>query len=88
MYEAVESVEYRDRPGTPPVERILGSFAEESDAVEIARAAYEAFRGSGSQDYAWWVVRQAGARLARWIVDSRSGKEYVLDIRTGQLVEV
>jgi hypothetical protein len=34
------------------------------------------------------VVRQPGARLAQFISDSRSAKEFVLDLSTGQLIEV
>jgi predicted nicotinamide N-methyase len=43
---------------------------------------------SGREDYAWWIVRQPGARLARWIADNHTGKEYVLDLTSGELVEV
>jgi hypothetical protein len=34
------------------------------------------------------VVRKKGATLAEFIADSKSAKEFVLDIRSGQLVEV
>ena len=88
MFEAVESVEFRDRPGTSPVERLIGVFEVEREAVEAARAARDAFVAGGSLDYGWWVVRHEGARLARWIADSRSAKEFALDLRSGQLVEV
>ena len=88
MFEAVEFVERKDTPGAPVEERILGQFETEGDAVIEARAAREAFLLVGSDDYAWWTVRQRGARLARWIADSRSDKEFVLDLRSGQLVEV
>jgi hypothetical protein len=33
-------------------------------------------------------VRSPGARLARWIADSQSDREFALDLTTGQLVEV
>jgi hypothetical protein len=42
----------------------------------------------GSTDYAWWIVRKSGATIAEYIADSKSNKEFVLDITSGQLVEV
>jgi hypothetical protein len=36
----------------------------------------------------WWVVRVPGERLAQFIADSKSDKEFILDLATGQLVEV
>lgn len=86
MFEAIEFVDYKSRPTAPPVERLIGEFENEADAVEAARQAREAF--DQPDDYAWWVVRQSGARLSRWIADSRSDKEYVLDLTSGELVEV
>jgi hypothetical protein len=47
-----------------------------------------AFAGTASKAYAWWVVRQQGAQLAHFIADSKSDKEFVLDLTSGQLVEV
>jgi hypothetical protein len=88
MFEAVEFVEFKDEPGSPVHERQLGTFPNEGDAVSAARGAKKVFSDSSVEDYAWWIVRQPGARLARWIADSRSGKEYVLDLTSGQLVEV
>ncbi len=43
---------------------------------------------AGRDGYAWWVVREQGARLANWISDSRSDKEFALDLTSGELVEV
>lgn len=86
MFEAVEFVEVDHQP--EPSQRLLGEFGEEMDAVAIARSARDAFRETGSNDYAWWVVRKSGARLAQFIADSKSDKEFVLDLTTGQLVEV
>jgi hypothetical protein len=91
MFEAVEFVEVEETPGRPnpqPVERHLGSFADEQEAVAEARRAKTAFHEAGKQEYAWWVVRQEGAQLANWIADSANAKEFVLDLRTGQLIEV
>ena len=87
MFEAVEYVEARDRPGEPVTERHLGEFSEQASACETARAALGDFLATGSSDYAWWIVRQRGARMASWIADSRSQKEFVLDLSSGQLVE-
>lgn len=86
MFEAVEFIDRKAHPTAPPEERVLGTYAEEADAVAVARAARAAFEQS--EDYAWWLVRQSGARLARWIADSRSVKEFVLDLRSGELIEV
>lgn len=46
------------------------------------------FLESGSTDYAWWIVREQGASLANFIVDSKSRKEFVVDLRSGTLTEV
>ena len=86
MFEAVEFIEYRDEP--EPKENHLGEFQNEMHAVEVARAARSKFMETGSDDYAWWVVRKPGARLAQFIADSKSDKEFVLDLTSGQLVEV
>lgn len=86
MFEAVQFVELRGR--VAPRGTILGEFDEETAAVESAREAREAFLTIGSDDYAWWIVREKGASLASFISDSTSGKEFVLDLRTGELVEV
>lgn len=85
-YEAVENIELRDQPGEP-VERILGTVESEDDAIAIAREARSQFIDQGSHDYAWWIVRERRMTLARWIADSTSSKEFVLDLRSGVLVE-
>lgn len=88
MFEAVQHMDLRDRPGAPVEVTNLGTFAIEDEALGVARQARDRFVASNRDDYAWWVVRQEGARLARWIADSRSEKEFVLDLRSGQLVEI
>ena len=86
MFEAVEFIE---TPGQPePSEKVLGEFSEEMEAVQMARAAKMEFATSASKAYAWWVVRQQGAKLAHFIADSKSDKEFVLDLTSGQLIEV
>lgn len=87
MYEAVQSVDSRERPGSPIEETNLGTFDHEADAIEAARSARSAFFDSGATDFAWWIVRPSGAKLAHWIADSNSDREFVLDLRSGQLVE-
>lgn len=87
MYEAVQSVDSRQRPGSPIQETHLGEYESEGDAIAAARDARVAFFDAGSSDFAWWIVRPVGARLAHWISDSNSDKEFVLDLRSGQLVE-
>jgi hypothetical protein len=86
MFEAVEFTEVRGQD--EPKQRILGQYPNELTAVEAARDAKSLFLESGLDDFAWWVVRQPGARLAQFISDSRSDKEFVLDLSTGQLIEV
>ena len=86
MFEAVQFIEYRDVP--EPEETILGEHSDELEAVEIARQGRRAFMQTGSDDYAWWVVREKGARLANFISDSKSDKEFVLDLTSGELVEI
>jgi hypothetical protein len=86
MYEAVEFVELSDQ--AEPRQTVLADLGSEADAVAVVRSARAEFMESGSNDYAWWVVRKTGATLAEFIADSKSNKEFVLDISTGQLVEV
>lgn len=86
MFEAIEFIDRKARPGAPPEERQLGEFPIEADAVAVARQARDQF--NDVDDYAWWIVRQSGARLARWIADSRSTKEFALDLTSGELIEV
>ncbi|MFQ5965987.1 MAG: hypothetical protein ACE5MI_00075 [Acidimicrobiia bacterium] len=84
MFEAVEFIEDRERTR----EQLLGKFSVELDAVARGRVAREAYLAGGSEDYAWWVVREEGATLARWIADSKSDREFVLDLTTGELTEI
>ena len=86
MFEAVEFTEVRGRE--EPDQRVIGTYPDEISAVEAVRAAKTDFVETGSEDFAWWVVRQPGATLAQFISDSRSDKEFVLDLTTGQLIEV
>lgn len=69
-------------------ERVLGVFEVEADAVAVGRAARDAHNARGDTEYFWWVVREEGAQFARWIADSRNDREFVLDLRTGELTEV
>jgi hypothetical protein len=86
MYEAVEFVEIER--GADPTERVLGRALTVDEAVIVARAAWHEFDTSGQDLYAWWLVREPGVTLALWIADNHSRKEFVLDIRTGELIEV
>jgi hypothetical protein len=91
MFEAVEFIEEEVAPGRPapvPIENLLGTFDVETDAVTRARAARAGFMNAGREGYAWWLVREQGARLANWISDSRSDREFALDLTSGELVEV
>ena len=88
------AMQYREpdlRPGlryTGPEETHLGEFASESDAIDVARAAWVRFRRESPGGVAWWIVRKPGEDLARWIADSRHEAERVLDLTTNELVEV
>lgn len=86
MFEAVQFVELTGEP--EPRETVLGDFEEELVAVDAARDARDQFMAAGSSDYAWWIVRKKGARLANFISDSKSSKEFVLDLSSGELIEV
>ena len=91
QYELVEFVEPAFGAGGSFVgtqERVLGTFEVETDAIEVGRAAWTAFRQSGNSDVAWWIVRVPGEALARWIADGASPIERVLNLRTNELVEV
>jgi len=88
-FEAVEFREPALVPGerpTDPIETSLGHFEDEADAVAVARAAWHDFRRNPTTDVAWWLVRAKGEELARWIAESRSDVERLLDLTTLQLV--
>ncbi|HZJ48430.1 MAG TPA: hypothetical protein VFD97_05275 [Acidimicrobiia bacterium] len=90
-YELVEFIEPAFHEGgafTGTHERLLGQFGAESDAIEAGRKAWSAFRELESNDVAWWIVRVPGETLARWIADSGSAVERVLDLRTNQLIDL
>jgi hypothetical protein len=73
-------------PGQPIIEEKIGSYATEQAAVDVARGTMEGYIASQGDDYVWWIVRSEGSTLARWIADSRDQQEFVLDLRSGQLV--
>lgn len=88
-FEAVEFREPALLPGErpdAPIETSLGHFEDEADAVAVARAAWRGFHANPTNDVAWWLVRADGEDLARWIAESRSDVERVLDFTTMQLV--
>lgn len=86
MFEAVQFIENRDTLET--TETPLGEFDSETDAADAARAAKKVFAATGSPHYAWWIVRKQGAELAEFIADSTSDKEFILDLNSGELVEI
>ncbi len=91
MFEAVEFIDVRptvEQPNPSPKERLLGAFDSESESIEAGRRARAEYHAAGRDEYVWWIVRPAGAKLAQWIADSRNTKEFVLDITSGQLVEI
>ena len=86
MFEVMQFTDLKHPPGQPIIEDQLGAFDVEQDAVDVARAAMESYLASDGVDYVWWIVRSEGSTLARWIADSRDQQEFVLDLRSGQLV--
>lgn len=91
-FEVVEFIELAFQPGRsmpPPSENVVGSYDSEEEAVAAARDSRETYiRENGVRRDAWWLVRQPGSQLATWIADASSEREFVLDLRTGQLVEI
>jgi hypothetical protein len=85
-YEVVEFVEHVGKADID--ETHLGIFDDEADAVRTARIARRQYLAVETGDYAWWVVRVPGAKFANFIVDSRSEKEFMVDLRTGELIEI
>jgi len=87
IYEAVEFIEeeYHGVPAGIPTERLLGTFSTDAEAIAAGRAARDEY---DRDDYAWWVVRREGERIALWIADSRSGREFMLDLTSNELVEL
>lgn len=84
-----EAVEYVEATGSAIEERLIGVFPAEALAVDAARSRRLDHQAVGDRTrYVWWVVRRPGARVAEWIADSRSEREFVLDLRSGRLVEV
>ena len=91
MFTATEYREPALEPGMAyqgPIETLIGTFTDEREAIEAARDLWKDYRQSDSHDVAWWIVRKQGEGLARWIAESRSSVERVLDLRTNELVEV
>ncbi len=91
VFTAMQFVEPALEPGQRymgPQETLLGTFDNEADAVTVGRAAWNEFKQRDTADVAWWIVRANDEELARWIADSRSPFERVLDLTTNQLVEV
>lgn len=86
MFEAVEFVE--ESGGAGPTETVLGEYETEREAVDVARNGKNRFAQAGSQGFAWWIVRRKGAAMAEFIADSKSDKEFVLDLRSGELIEI
>ena len=91
LFEAVEFREPALQPGERykgPIETSLGTFEDETEAIAVARQAWRGYLESPNNDVAWWMVRVPGEELARWIAESRSDVERVLDLSTKQLVVV
>ncbi len=91
MFETIEYIEVeRGRGGRNPApyQRVVGTFEVEAEAIEAGRAARSELLEKDGEAYAWWVVRKVGAPIAQWIADSHNPREFVLDLTSGELVEV
>ncbi len=91
MFQTVRYVEEETEPGRiapVPTEFEIGRYSSEHLAVYAARASMAEYVRSGRPEYAWWIVRQEGHHLANWIADSRTRREFVVDLTTSRLVEV
>ena len=86
MYEVVEFVEVWGHAA--PTETVAGVYSEESMAIACARKAKAGFVASGRDEYAWWIVRTVGKKTAAFIADSKTDKEFVLDLTSNELVEI
>ena len=91
MFQMVRYVEEEIEPGRVapvPTELEIGRYSTEPLAVAADRDSMAEFSQSGRSEYAWWIVRQDGEQLANWIADSRTRREFVVDLTTSRLVEV
>jgi hypothetical protein len=91
MFQTVRYVEEeieKGRVASAPTELEIGRYSSEPRAVAAARASMAEFFRLGRPEYAWWIVRQDGQQLANWIADSRTRREFVVDLTTNRLVEV
>ncbi len=91
MFRTVCYVEEEVEPGRVapvPTEIDLGEFPTEAEAVTVARASMAEYLTARRTEYAWWIVRARGQELASWIADSRTQREFMVDLTTSRLVEV
>jgi hypothetical protein len=88
MYEAIEYIEEEENglPTGTSLERVLGTFETEDGGVAAARDAM--IRYGDRHEYAWWIVRKQGERIAAWIADSRSGREFLMDLTKEEIVDL
>lgn len=90
-FEVIEFCEPTPEPGRPfagTTERVLGTFDDESQAIELGRSSWETSRESETKDVMWWIVRVPGETLCRWIADRGNAEEQILDLTTNTLVPV
>jgi hypothetical protein len=88
MFELIEFREPVGAPVGPPIQTNLGLFDDEAEAITAGRLAWRTHRSGSSRDVVWWIVRVPGETLARWIADSASPTERVLDLTSNELVEL
>ena len=91
MFQTVRYIEEEKQPGLVapvPTEFAIGRYSNETLAIAAARASMADFFEMGRPEYAWWIVRRDGEQVAHWIADSRTRREFMVDLTTNRLVEV
>ena len=90
MYELVEFREPALHPGESytRAETVLLVCESEQVAIEQGRTAWKSHRQTDSADVVWWIVREPGQQLARWLADGASDSDHVLDLTTNTLVPI
>ncbi|MGQ0848339.1 MAG: hypothetical protein ACT4OP_04360 [Actinomycetota bacterium] len=74
--------------GAEPTKRLVGTSDDLDHAIELARSAWHTYERKDDRAYAWWTVQDPKAQYASWIADNRSRKEFVVDLRNGELIQL
>ncbi len=91
MFQTLHYVEEENETGRVVSafrEMEIGRYSTEQAAVAAARASMATFVHAERPEYAWWIVRREGEQMATWFADSRTRREFTVDLMTRRLVEV